>query len=436
MFQRVARAVDARLTTWHATRGPAIVLTALTFAGCGGGNTARHEVAVPWALGGKQLVADLHTHTRFSDGALDAEALVSKSFAAGCQALAITDHSDLSAKAGTPVYLNSLVALRQKYPKHVLIGGVEWNVPPHQGRMHMGVLVDPLFERHLITFKERFEIKGASVADAFRWLRSTISDPTQSALIYNHPSRRGESAEQVVAEWSRLAQAGYPVIGFEGGPGHQKLDPNGAYMPNHPTEDRWDPVIVRVGGAWDQLLDRGQSPWAALANSDYHNPETEYTPCEFSRTTINVPEATASGVLKALHAGSFWASQGRFLDHLLFTANAPGLAVPAAPGETIRVTPGTPLNIRIAVERFAEVSASPLAVDVIGNCKSGKPEVLAQLKLAARQPDIETTLVAAAAGADGSSCFVRARVRGQSAKAEPALAYTNPIRIRLADKPR
>jgi PHP domain len=409
----------------------ALGLFTLLGTGCGGEGAARHEVSIPWALGGKQLVADLHMHSRYSDGALDADALVRKGYAAGCQAMALTDHSDSHTKTATAEYLNTLSTLRKQFPNHVLIGGLEWNVPPKVSGIHMGVLFDPLVEQHMSAFKQRYELDSTTAAEALGWLGKTVNDPQQVAIIYNHPSRVGMRDAQVLDQWANWRRASPRAIGFEGGPGHQNLKPNGGYAAV-PTEDRWDPAITQIGGAWDQLLDRGENPWAALASSDYHKAETEYTPCEFSRTVVIAPDATAAGVLKALHAGSFWASQGRFIDYLLFTAQAHGLEVPASPGETIRVAPGTPLRLRIAVERFADAGAHPLAVEVIGNCKSGKPEQLAKLTLDAKQSDIETTLAAASPGADGTSCYVRARVRGQTAKGEPALAYLNPIRVRFA----
>ena len=442
MIQGMARACVAatvfsrifatRFDLSKATRGLLLAMVALSVTACGDKNVAQHVVKVPWGLGGKQIVADLHMHTRLSDGALDADVLVRKAYVAGCHALAITDHSDRSTKAGTQEYLDTLATLRKKYPQRILIGGLEWNVPAHLSRIHMGVLVDPSVEKHLVTFKQRFEQPGISMSEAFGWLAQEVKDSTLAAFIYNHPSRYGEPDAQVAAEWTSWRRASDRAIGFEGGPGHQNLKPNGAYAPI-PTDERWDPAIARIGGAWDQLLDRGESPWGALASSDYHKPETEYTPCEFSRTVLTVPDASAAGVLKALHAGSFWAAQGRFLDYLLFTATTPGLEMPASPGEVIRVIKGTPLQVRIVVQRFADVSTSPLSVEVIGNCKSGKPEQLATLNLDSKQSEIETSIDAATAGADGASCYLRARVRGRTAKGETALAYVNPIRVRLVD---
>ncbi|MBM3341649.1 MAG: PHP domain-containing protein [Betaproteobacteria bacterium] len=405
----------------------AMALAAL--AGCGDPNAARHELAVPWALGGKQLVADFHTHTKFSDGALELDTLVRQAYAGGCQVLAITDHSNRALKSGTQDYLDAIAAQRKKYPKHLLIAGLEWNVPPHGARVHMGMLFDPATEKHMIAFKERFEKSDALLPAALGWLNGQAKDKTSVALIFNHPSRYGETSEMVVEEWLKWRRASDRMVALEGGPGHQNMEPNGAYK-RAPTIERWDPAVAHVGGAWDQLLDRGENAWAALASSDYHNAQGEFTPCEFSRTVVSVPEATASGVLKALHAGSFWAAHGHFLDYLLFTVKAQGLESPAAPGETIRVPKNAPLYVRVAVDRASAVADKPLQVQIIGNCKSGKPEIIQALKLAAGQSEAETTLAAAAAGADGASCYLRARARGENAKGGAALAYLNPIRIR------
>lgn len=418
---------------------PALRATLLTLAlilpGCGDKNAASHEVTVPWGIGGQQLVADLHTHTRFSDGALNVDELVRKAYAAGCQVLAITDHSDRRLNSGTQAYLDAIGEMRKKYPQRILISGLEWNAPGYKTHIHMGVLVDTPYEQHLITFKDRFERSSATASEAFGWLKTAVKDKTNAAMIFHHPRREGEPDDHIMAAWNSWRKAGDWVIGMEGGPGHQNWKPNGGYTAV-PTLERWDPAIARIGGAWDLLLERGENPWAAIAASDYHKPETEFTPCEFSRTVLKVPEPTVSGVLKALHAGSFWASQGRFIDYFLFTANAPGLNLPATPGEIIRARPGTALNVRVGVERSADTAMQLLTVEVIGNCAKGTPEILATLKLEPKQSEAETTIVAATPGVDGSSCYLRARVRGQTAAGEPALAHINPIRVRMAQAQR
>lgn len=409
----------------------AAACTGLLLAACDGEpSVPRHEVTVPWGIGGTQLVADLHTHSRFSDGTLDLDAVVRNAFAGGCRAVAITDFADAPSRGGSREYLAALKAERAKYPKHILIGGVEWNVPPHLGRVQMGVLLDPAVEQQLTVFKQQLDDPRKSAADALGWLATQITDPAHAALIYNHPSRYGDGAEPILAEWRRLRNTATQTISFEGGPGHQNSVPAGNYAAT-PLVERWDPVVATVGGAWDQLLDRGESAWGALAFSAYRSAKTERTPCEFSRTLLKVPEASATGVLKALNAGSFWAAQGRFIDYLLFTVGTPGLPMSASPGEIIRVHKGAPLTVRVAIERYPDAPSQSLVVEIIGNCAKGKPESLATRKLEKHQSETEAELAAAAPGADGNSCYLRARVRGQTAAGEAAAAYTNPIRVRL-----
>lgn len=435
MWHNKTRAVTARngvARNGGVWRRTSAAWVALFLAACGGAPDApRHEVAVPWGIGGTQIVADLHLHSRFSDGALDLEALVRKAYVGGCRAVAVTDFFDAQARGGGKEYLAAISAVRKKYPQHILIGGAEWNVPPHMGLRQVSVLVDPLIEPQLSAFKQQLADPKKSAGDALGWLRGQIKEPAQAALIYNHPSRHGETAEQILSEWSRLRSAAMQTISFEGGPGHQNAKPVGQYATT-PLVERWDPAVATIGGAWDQLLDRGENPWGALAFSAYRSEPAEFTPCEFSRTILKVPETTASGVLKALHAGSFWAAQGRFIDYLLFTVNTPGLQLSASPGEVIRVRKDAPLNVRVSVERYPNAGSHPLTVEIIGNCTKGKPESLLTAKLERNQSDMETALSAAAPGADGASCYLRARVRGQTAGGEAAVAYSNPIRVRIA----
>ena len=397
-----------------------------------GGDRAEHEVAVPWALGGAWLVADLHTHTKFSDGALTPQELVEKALANGCHALAITDHGDPGLKSATREYVAEIRRLRQKYGPLALIAGMEWNVPPYRGREHVTVLLDPALEELVLpAFRQRYDtLEPVTAPDALKWLQGQLKRPTDAVLIYNHPSRASLSLEQTLADFSLWRKTSALMTGFEGAPGHQRNPMVGSYTGRLRPEHRWDPVAARVGGVWDTLLEQGQNVWGALASSDYHNDGLDYLPCAFSRTFVQVPERSPSGVLKALHAGTYWGSHGRFLNELLFTASAPGLIVPASPGEVIRYRRGGQVRVNLTVGRAGEAGKGPLAAELIGNCSSGKPELLATLALGADQSAAETTVAGLARGADGQSCYLRLRVR-KKAPDDDWLAYTNPIRIKL-----
>ena len=115
---------------------------AVLLGGCGRGEQARHELAFPWSLGGRWLIADLHMHTRFSDGGLSVEELVGRAALNGCDAIALTDHGD-PATSVSPEFFEHVEATRRKLPDLVLLVGLEWNIPPYGGREHVNVIVDP-----------------------------------------------------------------------------------------------------------------------------------------------------------------------------------------------------------------------------------------------------------------------------------------------------
>jgi hypothetical protein len=168
-----------------------------------------------------------------------------------------------------------------------------------------------------------------------------------------------------------------------------------------------------------------------LANSDYHNDKWDEEPCRFSQTFIQVPERSAKGVLRALQEGTFWAGHGRLLRHLSFTVHAPGLTVPATAGEVIRYRVDRDLTVRISAERNKSAADQTLAVELIGNCASGRIQSLGKAELASAQSDVEFPLRKLTIGEDGASCYLRARVKGQGSNGDALFAYTNPVRIRF-----
>lgn len=387
---------------------------------------------VPWSVAGQWIIADTHTHTRFSDGNLSISDLVARAQANGCDALAITDHSDVSEKAATPAYFAAINEARATHPSMLILAGIEWNIPPYAGREHMSVLVAPTLEAKILPqFKQQFENNKAKADDALRWLRQRLDSEQQAVLIYNHPSRNHTDVHQSESELLSWRAVNHLVIGFEGAPGHQKNDPIGAYKHELKTVDRWDPVAANMGGVWDHLLDQGHDVWAALATSDYHNDKMDYGPCAFARTHILVPQRTILGVLRALRAGSFWADEGRLLRKLHVTLSAPGLLVPLVPGETARIDPKQPVKLTIALQRDAGAEGSALNVELIGNGALGKPSLLHQAQLKPDQQTINWTFRNLVSGGDKLSAYFRVRVRKSVADGPDLIAYSNPIRLIL-----
>lgn len=396
-----------------------------------------------WVQNDVLLVADLHTHSKFSDGSLSPGELVEASVREGCDVVALTDHSDFTKTVTTATqdYFSELDQLRRQYPELVLIGGIEWNIPPYQGREHVNILVGQEIEAFVLSyFREQFDSvrdttayggNNVDAAMALEWLSRQLTAPNQAVLFYNHPSRKVTKIEESGADLKQWRSINGLMIGFEGAPGHQHTDKTGAYKQHFHTEDRWDPVASITGGVWDELLDQGEDVWAALANSDFHNESLDYLPCNFSRTHIQVPEKSISGVLQGLRAGSFWADHGRILNQLEFTVSTPGLDVAATPGEIIQVEQDASLLVGLHIERGPGGENIPLSAELISNCANGIPRLLGKKLIAANRNTTSWKIEQLNTGKDGKSCYLRGRVGKQNKQEADLLAYTNPVRVML-----
>ena len=122
----------------------------LLLVGCAKQQDAEMLKEIPWALISRPLVIDTHTHTHFSDGKYSVDEVVQLAINNGCDALAITDHSNLSEAAATPDYFSAINAARGKNPGFILFGGIEWNIPPYRGREHVTVLLEPALEESIL----------------------------------------------------------------------------------------------------------------------------------------------------------------------------------------------------------------------------------------------------------------------------------------------
>ena len=214
----------------------------------------RRQIA--WAERGVWLKADLHLHTRFSDGGQTADVLTRAAVARGCDVVAITDHSDDELKAATPAYLDAIRAIRVEHPNLVVVAGLEWNIPPGKGQEHANVLFPSRMETldRLSTFKDRFDDwnrKGENpeLGDAaLRWLTPSDGTLPLPVVTINHPSRKpsSTSAPKIMFEhWKTVSPV---VIGIEGAPGHQRAAPLGAVQRHRDAGGSLGPD--RGGGRW------------------------------------------------------------------------------------------------------------------------------------------------------------------------------------------
>jgi hypothetical protein len=397
---------------------------------------------IEWSDRGVWLKADLHLHTRFSDGALALEEVAERGVRHGCDVLAFTDHADAALRGASPEYFLSLEQARGRFPEAILLAGVEWNVLPWDGREHALVLAPAdSNERQLLgDFKMLFDdlheneaVANRTASRALGWLaeQAAAQHVESPVVIYNHPSRKRDDSLSLVDEFVRLRKSSEILVGFEGAPGHQQGPPIGAYEQRIQTIDRWDPAAAEAGNAWDELARKGIDVWAAVANSDYHEsggPKTiDYDPGEFAATWIYAPTRDARGVLAALRAGSFFGVHGLIAEHAVLSITVDGLPRPAIAGESICVAANTRLQCRLDCDvppvdwrqqpnRIASVDF--LITDEIGT-EVRTVEVDAQ--------DRVTAQIQLAVPPGG--CSIRARGRRVITGGPDLLFYTNPVRI-------
>lgn len=394
---------------------------------------------VPWTGHGVWLAADTHVHTKFSDGLGMPADTAAKARSFGCDVLGVADHGDNDRKGATTEYFDAIDEARRARPDMVVMGGMEWNLPPWGGDEHATVFVPVSKERRLTEFAKSFDDYGRVPHDAkvalegLRWLAANAVDGAVKPVVtYEHPSRLDEKSIENVDDMRVWRKVNDMVVGFSGAPGHQGKAPFGSYKYGEKLIDRWDPLAARVGDAWDTLLKEGLDVWGAYAPSDFHTNDAndlgDYWPCQFSKTWVYAPDRTQAGVLQALRAGSFFAVHGGIADRAEIGVSAKGLPRRAGAGETVRIPAGTSVVVDVTIlVPPQDWSGQPNRIDeieIIGVDATGA-RVIASGAPAASGPALSHTLTIPAAGV-----VVRARGFRKMADGTRLAFYTNPVRIR------
>ncbi|WP_279245326.1 VanZ family protein [Candidatus Litorirhabdus singularis] len=421
---------------WHQRKALAALVLAglliLPFWLMSGGSPT--VISAPeWAGRKGTIVFDGHSHTNFSDGSLSPAELVKLAVDGGCDALAITDHSDAKTTVDTR-QLQEFATLRSMYPDFLLLGGVELNMPSYGGREHVNVIVDPSKESSVLPMLAALAENTSEDAQGDVALLTAIakyrSQEVPLLAFYNHPSRKAGSAAEVTQNFLRWDPQGKVFNAIAGAPGHQNAKVLGSYREPELTVDHWDPAAASVGGVWDQLLTQGYNVGGAIASSDYHNDKLDKGPCAFSRIHVSVPEYSYKGLIQGMQAGTYWSDHDGILDALKLTLEIDGLETPVHPGSVIQLveTENTVL-VSISLRRGKASINDPLTAEIISNCSTGRPEIVYEGVLVAEEAYHTGAFRVSNAESELESCFVRARVRLYYPLKDDLLAYTNPIRL-------
>ncbi|MBC7004729.1 PHP domain-containing protein [Photobacterium sp. BZF1] len=323
-------------------------------------STGQFVHSLPWINDGIWLSTDTHIHTKYSDGSHSIDEVSEQAMRFGCDVIAITDHADGDLDAGSLDYFLEIESINDLTPELLIISGIEWNLPPYNGREHATILFPEGEDTSFVAsrFREKFDDFNNSknpfltVQDGLKWLESRFVNYSEMPVVfYNHPSRKVDHVSEVHANLEKWSYENNVLIGFSGAPGHQRMPAGrmGAYHHKVKTVNRWDPTVSIVGGVWDKLLSNNVLIWGARAPSDFHGELGDFWPCQFSETKVFAKNNSINAVLEAFRKGSFYASHGKIIKSLSFTIDSQKLPRQAHMGEVITIPTETSIGVNLNV---------------------------------------------------------------------------------------
>ncbi|MFA6283019.1 MAG: hypothetical protein WCT30_00920 [Desulfurivibrionaceae bacterium] len=355
---------------------------------------------------GRWLTGDFHNHTLLTDGGIAAEDVFSHAFRFGLDWLANSEHGGAFGRgpggqpwpaakitfpgeppAGKMWRWQSLLQYsfpliskaRATYPNKLIVQGYEWNVPTHE---HASVgIIDTAEAGGMVIARHEYLFDGddtgatsdgylavegkqlqndhAKAVAGVAWLEKNYRE--SGYCVLNHPSRRLKYSIGDLRDLNDAAP--HVAFGFEGFPGHQKAGSRGNYdqgpfldaagndITNQArTYGGADLMLAKIGGPWDALLGEGRE-FYTFANSDFHNPENDFWPGEYTKNHTFVHDRNQDGkysqleLLEGMRSGNSFIVHGDLISGLLFTAKAQGNE--AEMGTTLQVAAGSEVTITI-----------------------------------------------------------------------------------------
>jgi len=345
------------------------------------------------------LAGDAHTHTWLSaDGAHSEREVAAMAFSTfGLDWMASTDHGGRSIHTATgstispPTWMwrslgtfgfAAVAEARAAHPEKLVLLGVEWHMATHD---HAGVSIASSSAADIAEFEYRFDAADLStgrpgwikrnktasdVVRAAEWLKA--KHPTASYVIVNHPSRKLDISAADLRELNDAAPT--VAFGFEGLLGRHKLPARGGYEFDFGSRTKYarpyggaDYMVAQVGGVWDSLLGEGRR-FFAFADSDFHDPSTDFWPGEYEKTYTWVDDMSNQALIAGLRSGNSYSVTGGIIDRLAFTASC--ATATATMGQALRVSRGSDVTVtvvfRVPTTRTGPGVARVDHVDLIG----------------------------------------------------------------------
>lgn len=371
--------------------------------------TSRRSALLPGLL---MVHADLHNHTRLSDGSGDPAKAFGSLRAQGLDVAAITDHSTLASGVGSARLprrlggldehgwrmLSALADGAQDDGHFVAMRGFEWS---HPLLGHINVWG---------TQRYTHPLRGArhGVGALWRWLLEPGGGP-EGLASFNHPGGRGTSRFSGFKFEPRLVER---LVGFE------IFNKSDDYLFRTSSSSPESPLVECLGKGWRPAL---------LGVSDEHGDDWG-TPLGKGRTGLWVSELTRASVREALLARRSFATRERGLR----------LAVRAAgtvQGGELRHASGA-LRLEVDLDMGETQAGRPVSLQVL--CHGSRmPRVAARLALEAPGPGAPPLALDADISAERDRWIVL-RVSDPAGTVEPetcgpyrelgrSLAYASPI---------
>jgi hypothetical protein len=395
--------------------------------------------ALPWTEG-QWLKGDLTAHATPSGNAT-LETIVERAHANGCDFVVVTQDVITASSDQLAAYATDLKRVRGKFHDVTILRGLGWT--PAEGTPAVLIASEADEDALLAGLARQLRRlpgtgSGAPAEGALHWVQRHSRPHLAMPVVFAGRAPGGGETWDELFSWSNEVCLGIIGLGE-----CRRAAPDG----------RWDPRVARVGGAWDQLLDRGFRLWGAAAASGFRDPKTHFWPGEHARTHVWCPvrppavgtpavrkhSSPTAGVLAGLRAGCAWAEEGGIVRALHFELTVPHLERPARMGEVVLAAPGAEVSLVLTLET-PQTARAELRVELISNF-AGEPEVVKTFRNVRPQGRdtkggtcrLRYVFPPAADNNGGLGFYVRARGRQTRGSDAAQCFYTNPIRVLVRD---